>query len=652
MDLPFNYTEAGTFRIGCNYWASHAGTSMWRDWKPETVARDLQQLAQEAGLQVLRVFPLWPDFQPLHGLKGAAGRRLEMRLGEEPLPPDALGQAGMARDMMDRFVFLLDEADRNGFTVIVSLLTGWMSGRLFVPPALENLNVISDPFAIMWELKFVRAFVGHCKGHHAIAAWELGNECNCLGQPASREAAYLWTSAIGNAIKTADPTRPLISGMHGLHVLPEQGPWQIEDQGELCELLTTHPYPLFTPHCAIDPIDTMRNGLHATAESRLYGDIGRKPCLVEEIGTLGPMISSEAVAANYAKMSLLSAWANDCRAFIWWCAYDQDHLRQAPYDLISIERELGLFRNDRAAKPLVAVFKEFRALQERIPRLPVRTTEAVCLLTPGLADSWGVAYAAFIFAKQAGFDLEFQAAGQKIKPAPLYLLPALSGFQSLSKTQWAALIAEVRAGAALYISADDASLSPFEALTGLRVIRRSTRSCAANYKLDFAGDVAFSCGARARFELEAAGAKILGRETDGNPCFAAFPCGRGVVYYSSIPIEAALVATPGIFHAKGAAPFWRSYQYVAEAAMAGRALGKDNPCLGITEHPESATIRLAVLINYSPEEGRFVISLKNGWQLEAVLWGPRADLTGTALIVSLPPNGSTIVKLSRRESRG
>lgn len=368
---------------------------------------------------------------------------------------------------------------------------------------------------------------------------------------------------------------------------------------------------------------------------------------MEEIGTLGPMISSEAVAANYVQMSLMSALAHDCRSFIWWCAYDQDHLRHAPYDWISIERELGLFRNDREAKPLVGVFKEFRAFTQLLPTLPVRTTEAVCLLTPGLADSWGVAYASFILAKQAGFDLEFQKAGQSLKEAPLYLLPSLSGYNSLSKTQWEELIGKVQAGASLYISSNDALLSSFETLTGLRVIRRSARPGVATFTFDFTGDTGFSCGATSHFEMEAAGARILGRETDGTPCFSAFPCGRGVVYYSSIPFEASLISTPGIFHSKGAAPFWRLYQYIANAAMADRALEKDAPWIGITEHHESATQRLAFLINYSPEDQPVTISLKNEWQLATVLWGQNATVSGRSLTLSLPANTSAVVRLSR-----
>jgi len=25
----------GSFVVGANYWASHAGTAMWRDWRPD-----------------------------------------------------------------------------------------------------------------------------------------------------------------------------------------------------------------------------------------------------------------------------------------------------------------------------------------------------------------------------------------------------------------------------------------------------------------------------------------------------------------------------------------------------------------------------------------------------------------------------------------
>ena len=54
----------GRTAVGCNYWASHAGVRMWRDWNPAQVERDFDLMVSH-GIEVVRVFPLWPDFQPL-----------------------------------------------------------------------------------------------------------------------------------------------------------------------------------------------------------------------------------------------------------------------------------------------------------------------------------------------------------------------------------------------------------------------------------------------------------------------------------------------------------------------------------------------------------------------------------------------------------
>jgi endo-1,4-beta-mannosidase len=114
------FMDAGTFATGCNYWASHAGTNMWRDWRPEVVAADFKQLSKEAGLSIVRVFPLWPDFQPLTMHFGGCGARKEMRMREEPLGHDKLGRAAIDKTMMERFEFLLDQAAENGLKVIVA----------------------------------------------------------------------------------------------------------------------------------------------------------------------------------------------------------------------------------------------------------------------------------------------------------------------------------------------------------------------------------------------------------------------------------------------------------------------------------------------------------------------------------------------------
>ncbi|MFN2111449.1 MAG: beta-mannanase, partial [Anaerolineae bacterium] len=263
----------GSFVVGTNYWASHAGTAMWRDWRADVVERDFRTLAEE-GLQVLRVFPLWPDFQPITQLYGGAGRPVEIRHGEEPLPETKAGQAGVSAEAIRHFEEFTQLAAKYDLKLIVGLITGWMSGRLFVPPALEGRNVLTDPVALLWEMRLVRYFVRHFKDNPAIAAWDLGNECNCMAPILHHQAAWTWTATIVNAIRAIDPDRSVVSGMHSL---TPTGDWRMQDQGELTDVLTTHPYPVFTPHCNQDPVNTIRTQLHATAESLFYAELGGKP---------------------------------------------------------------------------------------------------------------------------------------------------------------------------------------------------------------------------------------------------------------------------------------------------------------------------------------------------------------------------------------
>ncbi|HEX2948074.1 MAG TPA: beta-mannanase [Armatimonadota bacterium] len=611
-------TTSGAFVVGCNYWASHAGTRMWADWRPEVVAQDLQRLS-EAGLQVLRVFPLWPDFQPITQLYGGGGYLAEIRHGEEPLPDDACGRAGMSAEAMEHFAEFLDLAQQHGLKFIVGLLTGWMSGRLHVPPALQGLNVLTDPRAIQWEVRFIRHFVGTFKDHPAIAGWDLGNECNCMGQ-ATREEAWTWTATIANTIRAVDANHPVVSGMHSL---TPTGNWAIQDQAELTDLLTTHPYPAFTPHCDQDPVNTIRSIMHSTAESRFYGDIGGKPCLCQEIGTLGPTIASEAIAADYIRTCLFSLWANDCQGLIWWCANEQTELTHAPYDWCAVERELGLLRVDGSPKPVLTTIGAFREFLTTLPftTLPQHTREAVCILTQG-QDHWGTAYSSYILAKQAGFDLEFQYAEQPIKEAPLYFLPCLSNHHIISLHRMKELLARVEAGATLYISLGDGMPSHFEPITGLEPqTRERRREFGAITLSGIDGTPTIPCGGTHKIRYTPTRATVLAREEDGNPAFSVATYGKGKVYFLSVPLETTLADTPGAFHAESAEPCWQVYRHVAADVLSQRIISKQHPMIAVTEHPINETQRIVIAVNQSPNELMEGFELAQGWQLGEIFYG-------------------------------
>src|SRR5574344_1193266 len=379
---------------------------MWHDWSEDSVRKDLMVLAKQ-GIRSLRVFPLWSDFQPLTRLCGGGNFSAELRLGEEPLPDTEDGRAGVNPVMLERFRVFAQIAEENHLSLIVGLVTGWMSGRCFTPPAFVGKNLLSDPEVIRWEVRFVRRFVRVMRDCPAIGAWDLGNECNCMEPVPNPDTAWLWTNSIASAIRQEDATRPVVSGVHSIAV-DSHARWNLADQGELTDVLTTRPYPLFTPFCSQAPINEPPGTLHASAESVLYHDLGGKPCIVEEAGTLGPMTASDERSAEYLRSALAAAWANDLRDFLWWCAFDLDRPAMAPYDWVAIERELGLMTSDRRPKAAMRTMADFARRIAKLPidRLPPRQIDCVCLL-PETPSAWKIAFGAFLLAQEAGVTLRF-----------------------------------------------------------------------------------------------------------------------------------------------------------------------------------------------------------------------------------------------------
>jgi len=104
---PYDYGQSsenilirpGHFFIGCNYWASNAGTQMWVDWKPEVIEQDFKRLS-EADVEVLRVFPIWRDFQPITAIRNARSGIIDYRFGENPLPDNRFGDSGLSEYMV------------------------------------------------------------------------------------------------------------------------------------------------------------------------------------------------------------------------------------------------------------------------------------------------------------------------------------------------------------------------------------------------------------------------------------------------------------------------------------------------------------------------------------------------------------------------
>lgn len=614
-------TTSGSFSIGVNYWASHAGTHTWSDWRPDIIETDFKQLS-ENGIKILRVFPLWPDFQPIHQIYAGGGEKKYISFKDGPLPNTPEGLNGMSELQLGHFKEMADLADKYKLKLVVGLITGWMSGQLYVPPALEGKKILTDPESLYWQQKFISTFVGRFKYHKAILAWDFGNECNVMENVDNFQQAYVWSSLLSGAIKSVDNTRPVVSGMHSLSAA-NNAPWRIIDQAATTDVLTTHPYSLWTPFASQDGINTMRTIIHGAAETRMYGDIGGKPAMVEETGVMGPMTGGEKEKSAFARTALFSNWANDCIGTFWWCAYDQLNLNYPPYNYASVEGELGLIKEDRSPKPVLNEFKNFSKFIDNLPfkTLPQRKTEAVCILTE-VQDNWPVAYSSFILAKQAGFDFTFQKAGQELKDAPLYLLPSIKGVDPVFKDYWFKLLEKVKNGAILYISLDDAYLPTITEPLGIDIETNIKRRGNINFSStsNFGRELKFITQADRKYAIDIKGNQLLAAEEDGNPAFLMSKHGKGKIYLLTFPLEMNVAEKVGSLDI-GAPQFSNIYKKIAEPFINERIITQNNSSLGITEHEISKTEKVIIIINYNPTAVSTPLTIKNGWKVSRSLYG-------------------------------
>lgn len=617
-------SQNGRIAIGCNYWASHAGMYMWRDWDARRVEKDLDLLASH-GMTVLRVFPLWPDFQPLTAEYGIRGKFHGYRQNGGDFANDAC----VDERMVSRFRFLCDAAEKRGMRLVVGLVTGWMSARMFAPPALERMNVLTDPEAIMWEVRYVRHLVRTMKDHHAIIAWDLGNECDCMGE-ANASQMWNWIYSISAAIRLEDRTRPVVSGMHGVSSLATDKA-NARQHAELLDVMTTHPYPLFTPSCNLEPFDTMRNGCHAACETVFYADMTGKPAFVEEAGSLGPGIASDDRAAASMRMALFSCWANGIGTYLWWCAFDQDRLKFAPYQWVGIERELGLFTAEGRSKPTATAMRDFRAFVDSLPfrSLPPRRKDAVVVLSE-THDDWVKAFGAWLLARRAGIDISYALAENAVLPdASLYILPSCAGHDEYTRESFWHVMERAKSGATVLVTqGNGALLSNLREVSGVKVESQYRREHEVDVSVD---GVRFVIPEPRVRQISAAEARVLAADASGNPMLTAFGYGKGKVLYFNAAIE---------INAQNTA--WPVYRLAAREAGIRRVAEVVDDCreLAFTEHRQDDGSVLVVAVNYSPERNSYAVRVDG--QVKRI-WNGSFD--GTKLTVER--NDGCVMELRR-----
>ncbi len=569
-------------KFGCNYWASNAGTEMWVQWKPDVIRKDLEIL-REYGITYLRVFPNWRDFQPVISLYGVNGNNIEYRLAGERLPEN---EFFLDEEMLRRFDTFCDICQEYEIKLIVGLLTGWMSGRLFLPHALEGRDLCTDSVCLYFEQQYLSGFVKRFKHKEAIYAWDHGNECHCMVNASNQMVAKAWVCMLSNAIYAQDRSRPLISGFHDLTI---GGIWSIKEQARTCDQLVTHPYPYWSRLAKSDTIGYLRTTHYPMALTKIYGDVAGKPCMIEEIGCMGPSVCADDRAAEFLNVVVFSALANGSDTVLWWCAHDQSELMTAPYTWQTCENELGIIDISGKPKPVLQRISELAQIFAKFKfNLPSAQTDALCLLSQD-QDDIGVGVMAYILAKQASMNIAFADACEPLLEAKVYMLPSVTGARIMPKERWLALLERVENGATLYISHDGGIIMGFEAVTGNKIIDTESAPYSDVLRLN---DVEIPYFSPTRLITQ-----CIDAEQVQSPLITCHRYGKGKVFFVNLPVEAMLIEGKRRFDS----PTDEIYKTIFKDVIDAHLIRISNTNVALTIHQREQTI-YAIAINHSDQE--------------------------------------------------
>ena len=605
------------FMLGVNYWPRHHGIKMWTEWNADEVRAEFAQI-KDMGMDTVRIFLTWNDFQPLVE-KGSA---FELCPIETVMRHDENITSVECPEMIDeRMVAHLDEvlkvAEELELRVIVALMTAWMSGSIIDVSWRNGRNIFTDPGMLKWQMLYCQYFARRYKDNPVIAAWEFGNEQNCVMSLPSADAAWSWLRSISNQIRVEDRDAVVSSGMHGLSAHPDKNSWWgIRECADSCDLLTVHPYPPFTSGCYMDRLTDMRANMHASAQSRYYGGLGKKDVLCEETGSLGNCMLSEERTADFIRPRLYSLLANGSKGCLWWCFSDFSCGDIIPYRWVQMENDgLGLTDTLGRVKPSGREFTEFRKTLNKLPNLPP-THRKAAIVVMDTGNHWPVYYNTFILCKQAGIEAEFIYPSDSLEEYKLILCPSVKGFSPYNTRYWKRIIQSVENGATLYLSYDGSSIVNFKDTFGMKITEKLPaageigRVLPSRHAPDClkSADLHYSCAPDFQVKLGQAGARVLMHSEDNNPLLTEYSLGDGKAVFLGIPVEALLARTLYAFDNDNT---YRIYQYLRDSGAAQRLIAED-PFVEKTYHPVNESEGYMVLINYRENPANLTVKAAFG----------------------------------------
>ncbi len=374
------------FTLGINYWPRRKAMYWWRDFDAGEVREEFAVI-KSIGMNVVRFFLLWDDFQPT---------------------PDAVDPAALKN-----LVTVADIAAEIGLGIDLTFFTGHMSGPNWSPrwllggklpfeggnewirdivsdgkPVNQGYrNMFHNEMALNAERLLLRTVVSALKDHPAIWMWNLGNEPDLFAWPETSDQGAAWVREMVGLIKSIDPKRPVTIGLHGDGLHRDNG-LRIDKVYRETDVAVMHSYPMYTPWARhnLDPD-------FVPFTCALTATLSGKPVLMEEFGGCTALpgektytmawtetngrertqfMASEEDFAEFLRLTIPKLHDSGATGAMLWCYADYvpELWNKPPCENAVHERFFGLVRPDGTLKPHAQVIKDFAATNPMVKPIP------------------------------------------------------------------------------------------------------------------------------------------------------------------------------------------------------------------------------------------------------------------------------------------
>jgi endo-1,4-beta-mannosidase len=336
-------------RFGVNYTPSVGWFHHWLDFDLDPVRADLDSIAA-LGLDHIRVFPLWPYFQPNRTL--------------------------IRERAVTDLVRLVDAAAERGLDVNVDGLQGHLSSFDFLPAwtrTWHRRNLFTDPEVVESQAAYLRTLAAALADRPNFIGMTLGNEVNQFSagphpdpDRATSEQIDAWLTRMLAACEEGAPGR--------LHLHAEyDATWYQDDQPFTPAQAARHG-AVTAVHSWVFNGTAQRHGrtsvpaehhaAYLVELSKAWAEDPHRPVWLQEVGAPAPLVPPEHAAA-FTEATVANALdCPDLWGITWWCSHD---VSRELADFPELEYGLGLLTNDRKPKEAARVLERAARTGSRAP---------------------------------------------------------------------------------------------------------------------------------------------------------------------------------------------------------------------------------------------------------------------------------------------